>query len=120
MSPYQVKYQSKVVTRINWWRSLFGLGPIDGITLYPNIHVWHEAGRAPATLIKHELIHIYQIERFGRFNFYFKYVLWFLWNIVRYFNFDMAYRNIPFEVEAYRLESSNLSMRAIKKRIRGY
>ena len=46
-------------------------------------------------LYKHELVHLYQIKKIGRF----KFIILYLFYSIRY-----GYRKNPFEVEAYRLE----------------
>lgn len=55
------------------------------------------------SLWKHELVHIAQQRRDG-WRFWIKYCCAFLWNCIRYFNFDYAYRSIPYEREAYELQ----------------
>ena len=61
----------------------------DAIVLYP--YVFFREKFPPADLIKHELVHVKQVQRLGWFKFYFLY----LWYSIRY-----GYENNPFEVEA--------------------
>lgn len=56
------------------------------------------------TLLRHELIHQEQIDRHGVARFYFIYFRDYLTNLHRLRNHDAAYRNIPFEREAYERE----------------
>lgn len=53
------------------------------------------------TLIHHEMIHQKQMDKHGVFKFYVIYFKDFLVQLVKYRNWDEAYYNIPFEVEAY-------------------
>jgi hypothetical protein len=58
----------------------------------------------PAALLRHELIHQQQIDRIGIAGFYLIYFRDYLVNLWRFGNHDAAYRNIPFEKEAYERE----------------
>ncbi|MBI5011976.1 MAG: hypothetical protein HZC06_04075 [Methylocystis sp.] len=53
------------------------------------------------TLFRHELIHQEQIDRHGIARFYLIYFRDYLLNLWRLRNHDAAYRNIPFEKEAF-------------------
>jgi hypothetical protein len=55
-------------------------------------------------LLRHELVHQEQIERHGIARFYLIYFRDYLANLWRLRNHDAAYRNIPFEKEAYERE----------------
>jgi hypothetical protein len=57
-----------------------------------------------ATLLRHELIHQEQIDRHGVARFYLIYFRDYLANLWRLRNHYGAYRNIPFEKEAYERE----------------
>jgi hypothetical protein len=57
------------------------------------------------TLLRHELIHQEQIDRHGIARFYLIYFRDYLWNLWRLRNHDAAYRNIPFEKEAFERQS---------------
>jgi hypothetical protein len=65
-------------------------GPFAAITLYPFVFV-----RMPVSerTLRHELIHVWQVQRDGWFRFYGLYV----WRWVR----GVAYRDQPAEIEAY-------------------
>jgi hypothetical protein len=56
------------------------------------------------TLFQHELIHQEQIDRHGVARFYVIYLRDYLSNLWRLRNHDAAYRNIPFEREAFERE----------------
>ncbi|MGD9656395.1 MAG: hypothetical protein AB7U61_01945 [Methylocystis sp.] len=53
------------------------------------------------TLLRHELVHQEQIDRHGVARFYFIYLRDYLVNLYRLRDHDAAYRNIPFEREAF-------------------
>jgi hypothetical protein len=55
-------------------------------------------------LLRHELIHQEQIDRHGIARFYLIYFRDYLTNLWRLRNHNAAYRNIPFEKEAYERE----------------
>ncbi len=56
------------------------------------------------TLFRHELIHQEQIDRHGIARFYLVYLRDYLSNLWRLRDHDAAYRNIPFEREAFERE----------------
>jgi hypothetical protein len=62
-----------------------------------------------STLIRHELIHQEQIDRHGIMRFYLIYFRDYLTNLWRFREHDAAYRNIPFEVEAFERQSEMAS-----------
>jgi len=71
---------------------------------------------ADEVLINHELIHHEQVKELTPFLFLPLYLGSYLINLFRYkFNADLAYRNIPFEKEAYTHEK-NLTYRQNRKR----
>lgn len=63
-----------------------------------------DESEAPTTLFRHELIHQEQIDRHGIARFYFIYLRDYLINLWRLRDHDAAYRNIPFEREAFERE----------------
>lgn len=60
-----------------------------------------EAKVHPA-LIDHELVHQVQMNRHGMLQFYLIYMRDYFKNLLRYRNHQIAYRSIPFEIEAYK------------------
>ena len=67
-----------------------------------------EADVSP-TLLRHELIHQEQIDRHGIARFYLIYLRDYLINLWRLRDHDAAYRNIPFEKEAFERENERES-----------
>lgn len=78
---------------------------IGAITLYPFIFTTYQKGAMPKWMINHELIHISQIRDLGFFSFYISYLLYFLANLLRFKDGNMAYYKIPYEEAAYKLYS---------------
>lgn len=73
-----------------------------GIVLGRHIFFVYPPETVPKTLLWHELIHQKQMDETGVIGFYIVYFYNYVLNIFRFrFNHDKAYRNIPFEVEAY-------------------
>ena len=73
---------------------------IDGITIYPFIFFKQRQADITDELFRHELEHIYQVRREGWIKFYIKYL---------YYQFRHSYRKIPYEVEAYAVQSTPLT-----------
>ncbi len=63
-------------------------GKTRGITIYPFVFVLDKDDKE---LIRHEMVHVKQVQREGWFKFYTKYI---------YFNFKYGYENNPYEIEA--------------------
>lgn len=85
-------------------------GKINGILVYPYILLRCPEYRACPILVKHELIHVEQIKRDGVIVFWLKYEAWFVWNFIKYRNLYKAYRNIPYEIEAYSRQGELLTI----------
>ena len=84
-----------IIVRKRWWTPPFGKRH-DGITLYPFVFI--RRGSQPR-LLRHELIHVYQIRRDGFWNFY----LGYLWRkLVQ----GVDYWKEPLEIEAYRNDTN--------------
>ena len=82
----------------------FLLGGTVGMTIYPFIFIKHSKEDV-GNVLTHEMIHWGQIQKDGVIKFYTKYLFDYVINIFKYkFNFDLAYRNIPYEKEAYEKE----------------
>jgi hypothetical protein len=60
---------------------------------------------AGLALIAHELAHCRQYGRYGTWRFRARYLAAYLKNRLRGMNHPQAYRNIPFEIEARRIEA---------------
>ena len=72
-----------------------------GISIYPFIVLKHKAQSLSKTFINHENIHLKQQLELLIVPFYIWYVMEFLWRLLHYKNWNLAYRNISFEREAY-------------------
>ena len=75
-----------------------------GITIFPFMVLKYEALRVKDVLINHEKIHLRQQIELLIIPFFLIYVFEFLIRLIKYRNWDLAYRNISFEREAYRNE----------------
>lgn len=64
---------------------------VEGMVLYPFVLFKNEKGKVPKHIFKHEMQHIYQIQREGLLTFYLLYL---------YYFFKYGYINNPYEVEA--------------------
>ena len=63
--------------------------------------------------VRHETIHLWQQAVLLVAPFYVLYFLFWIVNLLRFRNLDRAYREIPFERSAYRLENqANLAWKA--------
>jgi len=85
-----------------WWLRLFLQKNVVAITLGRRIYF-----RDPdpdARLMKHEMTHVEQVNRYGLPLFLARYGYEFTINLVRERSFDRAYRAISFEKEAFAAE----------------
>ena len=79
---------------------------VGAITIYP--FVFYEFPGPDSTLHRsweretrrHEWIHIDQIRSYGFFSFYLSYFVYYLAGLIRFHNGELAYMEIPFEIEA--------------------
>ena len=74
---------------------------VRGITLFPFIVLSDKLDRKDAVLLNHEKIHIRQQLEMLVLPFFVIYLTEFLIGYVKYKNWNLAYRNISFEREAY-------------------
>lgn len=74
---------------------------VQAITLYPFILYAGDKKHIFTSTISHELIHIDQIQRDGVFKFYLSYLWQFFSNLLKFRNWDRAYREISYEKEAF-------------------
>lgn len=88
--------------RIRYNHRLPTLVGVKGGVYYPYIlfAVSEEEARKQRYL-HHEWVHILQIRRDGVLTFYLRWLGSLIKNLIRDKNFDTAYRNIPYEKEAY-------------------
>ena len=75
-----------------------------GITIFPFMFLKYKALKGNAVLIHHEKIHLRQQVELLIIPFFIIYVIEFLWRLVQYKKWHLAYRNISFEREAYKNE----------------
>jgi len=94
------------ITYKHWYPKLFKIG---GITLYPHIWLYDEKECTPLKLIRHEMVHVSDIRRIGVFAFYLSYLFQMMWGLVKYRSFWEAYRNVSFEVEARKKETTHFT-----------
>lgn len=75
--------------------------PAAAMAIFPLIFIKHKALRYDTVVVNHELIHFRQQLELLILPFYVLYVLFYCINLVRFRNHCKAYRQIPFEKEAY-------------------
>ena len=81
------------------------------ITLFP--FIFFNGQPLAEREIRHETIHLWQQAVLLVAPFYVLYFLFWIVNLLRFRNLDRAYREIPFERSAYRLENqANLTWKA--------
>ncbi|MCB0446376.1 MAG: hypothetical protein KDD03_02490 [Gelidibacter sp.] len=76
-----------------------------GITVFPFIFLLRKEDKQNAVLLNHEKIHIRQQLELLIIPFFIWYGFEFLIRCIQYRNWNLAYRNISFEREAYRNEN---------------
>ncbi len=84
---------------------------IKAITLFPFIFI---RGRGDDVLINHERIHLAQQKEMLILPFYLLYVFFYVKNIFKYKSSSLAYREIPFEKEAF--ENDNDQVYLLKRK----
>ena len=72
-----------------------------GITIFPFMFLKYKSLKGNAVLINHEKIHLRQQLELLIIPFFFIYTFEFLFRLIQYKNWKLAYRNISFEREAY-------------------
>jgi hypothetical protein len=76
----------------------------EAFVFYPFIVFKEDKDKVPKTTVRHELIHIRQLKRDGLIKSTVLYTYYYVKNYLRYKDFDKAYREIPYEKEAYKKE----------------
>ncbi len=79
-----------------------------GFTLFPFVFIKYALDRDNQVLINHERIHLRQQLELLILPFLIWYFLEFLLRLIQYKNWDLAYRNVCFEKEAY-VNEKNIS-----------
>jgi hypothetical protein len=87
--------------RFPWWLRPFLLRGVAGITLGRRVYI---EGGDVESILRHELVHVRQIQRLGLFRFYWSYVREYVSNRRRGMNAADAYRAISLEEEAFAAE----------------
>jgi hypothetical protein len=72
-----------------------------GITLYPFVFLRNKTLKDNVVLLNHERIHLKQQLELLVLPFYMWYGLEFIYRLIQYGNWHIAYKNISFEKEAY-------------------
>ena len=73
----------------------------NGITIWPFVIMRHKGLKENSRFLNHEKIHLRQQIEFLVIPFYLWYLLEFVIRLFQYKKWDLAYRNISFEREAY-------------------
>ena len=87
--------------RFPWWLRPFLLRGVAGITLGRRIYI---EGANPESILRHELVHVRQIQRLGLVRFYWTYIREYAANLRRGLSSAEAYRRISLEEEAFAAE----------------
>lgn len=77
-----------------------------GMTFFPFIILNHSKLKQDLVVVNHEKIHIRQQLELLVFPFFIWYFIEFLFRFIQYKNWNLAYRNISFEKEAYQNEEN--------------
>ena len=84
----------------------FGL---DGVVLYPFILISDSKNNVQNTTLKHELIHIEQINRHGVICFYYTYFTYIIQSYIKNNNILTIFIDNEFEEEAYKRENEEFT-----------
>lgn len=76
-----------------------------GLAFFPFVFLKYQFDKSDKIFLNHERIHLQQHVEMFIFPFYVWYFLEFCFRMIQYRNFDLAYRNISFEREAYDKEN---------------
>ena len=71
------------------------------INLFGNVFARNEFKPLPYYVIKHELVHTRQMQKYYYVGFYLLYLYKYIINIFKYKDLKIAYKEIDFEKEAY-------------------
>ena len=78
----------------------------QGMTVYPFIFMREEKNKEDFVFVNHESIHLRQQLELLILPFFIWYILEFMFRWIQFKDFDLAYRNISFEREAYQNEKN--------------
>jgi len=82
---------------------------VQAITLYPFILINEPWSRPSPKLLKHEMVHYWQVVHHGWFRFYLSYIFYYWGGRLRYKNHEQAYYDIPYELAAYTQQEGPLT-----------
>lgn len=83
---------------------------INAITLFPFVFFADSKSKVSEQLFRHELEHLYQVEREGCFRFYFSYLRFYYHSRFKGMDHRTAYLAIPYEKEARESEMQSLTL----------
>lgn len=90
-----------------WWLRPFLIRNVIGVTLGRRIYLAREVGEEQLErFLRHELVHVRQIQQHGVLRFYCRYLIEYLANRRRGLSSAEAYRKISFEIEALASEET--------------
>lgn len=90
-----------------WWLRPFLMSGVVGITLGRRIYLARAVTQDQLErFLRHELVHVRQIQRFGLIRFYARYLAEYLGHRRRGLSSAEAYRRISFEMEALAAEET--------------
>ncbi len=90
-----------------WWLRPFLMRNVVGITIGRRIYITGEVTQEQLErFLRHELVHVRQIGRYGLVGFYTRYVVEYVRLRRRGLSAGDAYRNISFEIEALAAEDT--------------
>lgn len=105
LSQAAVRVRAQVIGGFPWWLRAVTSRDVVAITLARRIYVRSKATTdVLSRLLRHEFTHVEQIERHGLLGFYWRYCAEYVRNRRCGMPASAAYRNIPFEMEAYAAE----------------
>ena len=106
MKPVKIHYN-------HWLPKFIGYA---GITIGHNICVMYskQGTLTRKSLVKHEMIHVAQIEEHTFIGFYLSYVFEFLKHFFNCWNWNSAYRSVKYEKEAYERQYEDLTTEELK------
>ncbi len=90
--------------KTNFESKMFRYWPLkkyDAITLPWGIYFKASQANVQPSLLKHEMVHVAQIEKYSMPGFYCLYLFYYLKGLIKYKSHALAYRNNPLELEAY-------------------
>lgn len=78
----------------------------SGLAIYPFIFLKHKSLKKNDILVNHEKIHLRQQIELLIIFFFIWYIIEFLFNLIKFRNWNKAYYNISFEKESYHNETN--------------